>query len=97
MNNVRRYDESARVFNLTSNCSAICDRYPFPINSNTIIMSLLRAKKLDIGSFVHIKNIRDHTKRKIYNENEAERYDYPLFDGYIEVIEPISNTFEDKP
>ncbi|KAI1154140.1 glucocorticoid receptor-like (DNA-binding domain) [Nemania diffusa] len=36
-------------------------------------MSMFRAKKLDIGCFVNIKTIRDHTKRKIFAENEPER------------------------
>jgi hypothetical protein len=33
-----------------------------------------RAKKLDIGSFINKWVIRDHTKRKVYQEYEAERY-----------------------
>jgi small subunit ribosomal protein S14 len=38
-------------------------------------MSQFRAaKKLDIGCYVNIRNIRDHTKRKVYNESEPERY-----------------------
>jgi len=37
-------------------------------------MSQFRAAKLDIGCFAHIRNIRDHTKRKVYAANEAERY-----------------------
>ncbi|KAI1744631.1 ribosomal protein S14p/S29e [Xylaria scruposa] len=36
-------------------------------------MSMFRAKKLDIGSFVNIKVIRDHTKRKVFAEHEPER------------------------
>ncbi|KAL6712615.1 40S ribosomal protein mrp2, mitochondrial [Coniothyrium glycines] len=36
-------------------------------------MSHFRAKKLDIGSYVNIRNIRDHTKRKVFSENEPER------------------------
>ena len=38
------------------------------------IMSQFRAAKLDIGCFAKIRNIRDHTKRKVYSENEPERY-----------------------
>lgn len=38
------------------------------------IMSQFRAAKLDIGCFAKIRNIRDHTKRKVYMENEPERY-----------------------
>lgn len=36
---------------------------------------MFRAKKLDIGSFVNVKVIRDHTKRKVFAEHEAERYE----------------------
>ncbi|PVI06506.1 mitochondrial 40S ribosomal protein-like protein MRP2 [Periconia macrospinosa] len=36
-------------------------------------MSQFRAKKLDIGGFINTRNIRDHTKRKVFAENEAER------------------------
>jgi hypothetical protein len=38
------------------------------------VMSQFRAAKLDIGCFTKIRNIRDHTKRKVYAENEPERY-----------------------
>lgn len=37
-------------------------------------MSQFRAAKLDIGCFANIRNIRDHTKRKVFAENEPERY-----------------------
>lgn len=37
-------------------------------------LNLYRNKKLDIGSFVNIKVIRDHTKRQVYEAYEAERY-----------------------
>ncbi|KAK2601083.1 hypothetical protein N8I77_010555 [Diaporthe amygdali] len=36
-------------------------------------MSMFRAKKLDLGCFVNVKVIRDHTKRKVYEKFEAER------------------------
>jgi hypothetical protein len=36
-------------------------------------MSMFRAKKLDIGSFLNIGVIRDHTKRKVFAEHEPER------------------------
>jgi hypothetical protein len=36
-------------------------------------MSQFRAKTLDIGCFAKIRNIRDHTKRKVYEANEPER------------------------
>ncbi|KAJ9630933.1 40S ribosomal protein mrp2, mitochondrial [Taxawa tesnikishii (nom. ined.)] len=35
-------------------------------------MSQFRAKKLDLSCFVNIKVIRDHTKRKVFQEHEAE-------------------------
>jgi len=38
-------------------------------------MSMFRSKKLDLGCFVNIKVIRDHTKRKVFAEHEPERYD----------------------
>jgi hypothetical protein len=38
-------------------------------------MSMFRSKKLDLGCFVNIKVIRDHTKRKVFAEHEAERYE----------------------
>jgi len=40
-------------------------------------MSMFRAKKLDLGCFVNVKVIRDHTKRKVYEKHEAERYVRP--------------------
>lgn len=36
-------------------------------------MSMFRAKRLDLGGFVNIKIIRDHTKRKVFAEHEQER------------------------
>jgi small subunit ribosomal protein S14 len=42
-------------------------------------MSQFRAAKLDIGCFAKIRNIRDHTKRKVYMENEPERYALSIF------------------
>jgi len=41
--------------------------------STTAIMSMFRSKKLDLGCFVNIKVIRDHTKRKVFAEHEPER------------------------
>jgi hypothetical protein len=43
-------------------------------NYSVANMSQFRAAKLDIGCFAKIRNIRDHTKRKVYMENEPERY-----------------------
>jgi hypothetical protein len=37
------------------------------------IMSMFRAKKLDLGCFVKARTIRDHTKRKVFEEHETER------------------------
>ncbi|KAK3668807.1 40S ribosomal protein mrp2, mitochondrial [Elasticomyces elasticus] len=36
-------------------------------------MAQFRAKKLDLGCFINIKNIRDHTKRKVFEQHEPER------------------------
>ncbi|KAL7918235.1 hypothetical protein ACQKWADRAFT_304666 [Trichoderma austrokoningii] len=36
-------------------------------------MSMFRAKKLDLGCFVKARTIRDHTKRKVFEEHETER------------------------
>ncbi len=43
-----------------------------PLPSST--MAQFRAKRLDLGCFVNIKNIRDHTKRKVFEQHEPERY-----------------------
>ncbi|EQL01611.1 hypothetical protein G6O67_002823 [Ophiocordyceps sinensis] len=36
-------------------------------------MSMFRAKKLDLGCFVKPRTIRDHTKRKVFEEFEPQR------------------------
>lgn len=36
-------------------------------------MSMFRAKKLDLGCFVKARTIRDHTKRKVFEQFEPER------------------------
>ncbi|OAA70340.1 mitochondrial 40S ribosomal protein MRP2 [Cordyceps fumosorosea ARSEF 2679] len=36
-------------------------------------MSMFRAKKLDLGCFYNIRTIRDHTKRKVFEQFEPER------------------------
>lgn len=36
-------------------------------------MSMFRAKKLDLGCFVKVRTLRDHTKRKVFEEYETER------------------------
>lgn len=41
--------------------------------ANPHTMSMFRAKKLDLGCFTKIRNIRDHTKRKVFEQFEPER------------------------
>jgi hypothetical protein len=41
-------------------------------------MSMFRSKKLDLGCFINIKVIRDHTKRKVFAEHETQRYVFNL-------------------
>ncbi|KAB5560240.1 hypothetical protein GE09DRAFT_1116378 [Coniochaeta sp. 2T2.1] len=36
-------------------------------------MSMFRAKKLDLGCYVNIKTIRDHSKRKAFEAFETQR------------------------
>ncbi|EEU45762.1 hypothetical protein NCS52_00145500 [Fusarium sp. LHS14.1] len=36
-------------------------------------MSMFRAKKLDLGCFVNVRTLRDHTKRKVFEQHETER------------------------
>ena len=40
---------------------------------NSPTMSMFRAKKLDLGCFVNIKTIRDHSKRKAFEAFETQR------------------------
>lgn len=42
-------------------------------------MSQFRAKRLDLGGFINARVIRDHTKRKVYEQFEPERYGSFLF------------------
>ena len=42
-------------------------------SSPTPTMSQFRSKRLDIGGFINIRVIRDHTKRKVFEANEPER------------------------
>ena len=37
-------------------------------------MAHFRAKKLDIGCYVNKLIIRDHTKRKVFQEYETDRF-----------------------
>ena len=43
-------------------------------------MAHFRAKKLDLGGFVNIRVIRDHTKRKVFEQHEQERW-APVLDA----------------
>jgi small subunit ribosomal protein S14 len=36
---------------------------------------MFRSKKLDLGCFVNVKVLRDHTKRKVFEQNEIQRYE----------------------
>lgn len=51
-------------------------------------MSMFRAKKLDLGCFVNIKVIRDHTKRKVYEKYETERYVRPADQARASRVRP---------
>ena len=62
----------AAIVKLIVASSTICGRRH--CDDSHAIMSQFRAAKLDIGCFAKIRNIRDHTKRKVYMENEPERY-----------------------
>lgn len=42
-------------------------------------MSMFRSKKMDLGCFLNIKVIRDHTKRKVFAGHETERYGMTIF------------------
>lgn len=46
---------------------------PSITTTNPHTMSMFRAKKLDLGCFTKIRNIRDHTKRKVFEQFEPER------------------------
>ena len=52
---------------------ALIQEYLRLAHTYTAIMSMFRSKKLDLGGFVNIKVIRDHTKRKVFEQNETER------------------------
>lgn len=46
-------------------------------------MSQFRAKRLDLGGFINARVIRDHTKRKVYEQFEPERYASLLFSSLL--------------
>ncbi|KAL8952211.1 MAG: hypothetical protein Q9222_001866 [Ikaeria aurantiellina] len=37
-------------------------------------MAQFRAKKLDLSCFINVRVIRDHTKRKVFEQYETQRY-----------------------
>lgn len=43
------------------------------LESIAATMAQFRPKRLDLGCFTNIKIIRDHTKRKVFEEHEPER------------------------
>lgn len=51
-------------------------------------MSHFRAARLDLGSFVNVRNLRDHTKRKVFAEFEPERC---VFAARPRSIHPVAN------
>ncbi|KAI9769382.1 MAG: hypothetical protein M1840_004084 [Geoglossum simile] len=54
-------------------------------------MSMFRAKRLDIGGFINVRVIRDHTKRKVFEQHETERY----FIDDKDEVKSITNPEED--
>lgn len=44
-------------------------------------MSLFRSKRLDLSGFINARVIRDHTKRKVFEQHEPERYAKSAFFG----------------
>ena len=46
-------------------------------------MAQFRAKRLDLGGFVNIRVLRDHTKRKVFEKFEPERYEPALLASLI--------------
>lgn len=64
--------------------SAISSRLQKPDNLDISItptsrtMSQFRAKKLDIAGFINPRVVRDHTKRKVFEQYEPDRYE-PAF------------------
>jgi hypothetical protein len=46
---------------------------------------MFRSKKLDLGCFVNIKVIRDHTKRKVFAEHDAIEISLLVADAFMGV------------
>jgi small subunit ribosomal protein S14 len=40
-------------------------------------MSHFRSKRLDLSGFINARVIRDHTKRKVFEQYEPDRYGHP--------------------
>ena len=49
-----------------------------------------RAKRLDLGGFINSKIIRDHTKRKVFEKYEPQRYERSLPQSLKHANDPIS-------
>jgi hypothetical protein len=50
----------------------------FSVTIHKATMSQFRSKKLDIGGFINGRIIRDHTKRKVFEQYEPDRYGTPI-------------------
>jgi hypothetical protein len=61
------------VYSSDRQAEALLQGYLRLAHTYNAIMSMFRSKKLDLGGFVNIKVIRDHTKRKVFEQNETER------------------------
>jgi hypothetical protein len=53
-----------------------------------------RAKRLDLGGFINARVIRDHTKRKVFEQYEPERYD--VLRRLLVATAKATNICEDK-
>lgn len=51
------------------------DNLDISITATPRTMSQFRAKKLDIAGFINPRVVRDHTKRKVFEQYEPDRYD----------------------
>lgn len=54
-------------------------------------MSQFRAKRLDLGGFINARIIRDHTKRKVYEQFEPERYVFSLSSRPFLLLRPLTS------
>lgn len=46
-------------------------------------MSQFRSKTLDLAGFINARVIRDHTKRKVFEKHEPERYVFLAYHTYM--------------